>query len=221
MSELMQISTNPSIAYARPLSTKDPEYERKWAEQEVHLARNLQLHECSPERCYRKGTARCKRRAPWPTSQFDFIDEDGTWGMKRSVGFMNGFDPTISEVQLCNNDQKLVTNGDETQDMTYYITTYSTKKRERSTNESAILAQRLAYHKEQERLNSDHVDVSRKLVMRCAMALNRQQELSAPEVVSYLMGWGDRYISDNFTPIYIDGLNGMLRKHYPTLQEKR
>ncbi|KAJ3926681.1 MAG: hypothetical protein NXY57DRAFT_864341, partial [Lentinula lateritia] len=174
-----------------------------------------QLHECTPERCYRKGTTRCKRRAPWPLSQFDFIDEDGTWGMKRTVGYMNGFNPTILELQFCNNDQKLVTNGDETQDMTYYITTYSTKKRERSTNEGVILAQRLAYHKEQERQNTDHVEVSQKLVMRCATALNRQQELSAPEVVSYLMGWGDRYISHNFTPIYLDGLNGLLRKHYP------
>lgn len=221
MSELKQIPTKPSIAYARPISTRDPEYENKRAEQEVQLARNLQLHECTPERCYRKGTTRCKRRAPWPLSQFDFIDEDGTWGMKRTVGYMNGFNPTIMEVQFCNNDQKLVTNGDETQDMTYYITMYSTKKRERSTNESAILAQRLAYHREQERKNTDHVEVSRKLVMRCATALNRQQELSAPEVVSYLMGWGDRYISHNFTPIYLDGLSGLLRKHYPILQEKR
>ncbi|KAJ3845811.1 hypothetical protein EV368DRAFT_90054 [Lentinula lateritia] len=140
--------------------------------------------------------------------------------MKMEHG-VNGFNPTISEVQFCNNDQKLVTNGDEMQDMTYYITTYSTKKRDHSTNESAILAQRLAYHREQEHLNSDHVNVSRKLVMQCTTVLNRQQELSAPEVVSYLMAWGDRYILHNFTPIYIDGLNGILRKHYPILQEKR
>ncbi|KAJ3870363.1 hypothetical protein F5051DRAFT_298464, partial [Lentinula edodes] len=175
-----------------------------------------QFHECSPERCYKliKGALRCKRRAPWPTSQFDFIDEDGTWGMKRTVGFLNGFNPTILETQLCNNDQKLVTNGDETQDMTYYITTYSTKKRDRSTNESAILAQRLAYHHEQERTNHDMMQVSRKLVMRCATALNRQQELSAPEVISYLMGWGDRYISHTFVPIYLEGILSTLRKHY-------
>ncbi|KAJ3910766.1 hypothetical protein F5877DRAFT_55925, partial [Lentinula edodes] len=181
-----------------------------------------QFHDCSPERCHKliKGVMQCKRRAPWPVSQFDFIDEDGTWGMKRTVGFLNGFNPTILETLLCNNDQKLVTNGNETQDMTYYITTYSTKKRDRSTNQSAILAQRLAYHHEQERRSADVVEASRKLVMRCATALNHQQELSAPEVISYLMGWGDRYISHTFAPIYLEGITASLRKYYLILQEK-
>ncbi|KAH7869210.1 uncharacterized protein C8R40DRAFT_1163671 [Lentinula edodes] len=164
---------------------------------------------------------RCKRRAPWPTSEFDYIDEDGTWRMKRTVGYLNGFNPTILETQLCNNDQKLVMNGDETQDMTYYITTYLTKKRDRSTNESAILAQRLAYHSEQKRKNGDVAEASRKLVMRCATALNRNQELSAPEVISYLMRWGDRYISHTFAPIYLEGIVSCLRRYYISLQEKR
>ncbi|GAW02204.1 ATP-dependent DNA helicase PIF1 [Lentinula edodes] len=221
--ELMAIKAQPSIAYQRPISPDDPQYEAKRLQQEIILARTLQFHECSPERCYKliKGVMRCKRRAPWPTSEFDYIDEDGTWRMKRTVGYLNGFNPTILETQLCNNDQKLVTNGDETQDMTYYITTYSTKKRDRSTNESAILAQRLAYHREQERKNSDVAEASRKLVMRCATALNRNQELSAPEVISYLMGWGDRYISHTFAPIYLEGIVSFLRRYYVSLQEKR
>ncbi|KAJ3912479.1 hypothetical protein F5877DRAFT_84764 [Lentinula edodes] len=212
LSELMAIKPQPSVAYQRPISPDDPQYEAKRLQQEIILAQTLQLHEC---------VMRCKRRAFWPTSEFDYIDEDGTWRMKRTVGYLNGFNPTILETQLCNNDQKLVTNSDETQDMTYYITTYLTKKRDRSTNKSAILAQRLAYHSEQERKNGDVAEASRKLVMRCATALNRNQELSALEVISYLMGWGDRYISHTFAPIYLEGIVSCLRWYYVSLQEKR
>jgi len=38
--------------------------------------------------------------------------------------------------------------------------------------------------------------------MSCANALSCQQEFSALEVVSYLVGWGDRYISHHFKTLH-------------------
>lgn len=57
------------------------------------------------------------------------------------------------------------------------------------------------------------------MLNRCANALSREQEFSAPEVVSYLMGWGDRYISHHYETIYWDSLVYALKRRYPGLRE--
>ncbi|KAF8827304.1 hypothetical protein HHX47_DHR5000760 [Lentinula edodes] len=69
--------------------------------------------------------------------------------------------------------------------------------------------------------NSDYEQVGRRLITRCAASLSREQELSAPEVISYLMGWGDRYISHFFVPMYLDGLLAALRQTFVALQSKK
>ncbi|KAF7318390.1 ATP-dependent DNA helicase [Mycena chlorophos] len=42
-------------------------------------------------------------------------------------------------------------------------------------------------------------------------------EFSAPEVISYLMGWGDRFISHVYVKIYWDQITAQLRKAFPYL----
>lgn len=42
----------------------------------------------------------------------------------------------------------------------------------------------------------------RLLLFRLVHTINREQELAAPMVMSYLMGWGDTYRSHHYTPIY-------------------
>ncbi|KIK63244.1 hypothetical protein GYMLUDRAFT_163481, partial [Collybiopsis luxurians FD-317 M1] len=148
--------------------------------------------------------------APWATAEKDFIEEDGTWGMKCSIPYLNGYNLTILETQFCNNDQKLLTNGKETQGVMRYIFNYTTKNRVKLSNSSALLAKKLAIHERQEQHNPDSRNILKKLIMRCATTLSRQQELSAPEVITYLMGWGDHYVSHHFTPIYLDGVMGLL-----------
>ncbi|KAJ4475092.1 hypothetical protein C8R41DRAFT_774608 [Lentinula lateritia] len=205
------------------MSPSDATYDQTKVFREQLHCRALQFHQCEIGRCLvvKKGRTVCKNRAPWPVSDVDWIDKNGKWGMKRIVPYVNGFNPTITEAIICNNDIKLVTNGDETQDMTYYFTTYATKKRDKSTNETAILAKRYAYHQKQEAKNNNYDEVGCRLITRCATSLNRSQELSAPEVISYLMGWGDRYISHYFVPIYLDGIASVLRQAHPILQTKK
>ncbi|KAJ3902365.1 hypothetical protein F5879DRAFT_805560 [Lentinula edodes] len=219
----MKVQTKPSISFNRPLSPSDPLYSEKRAEQQKSLARALQLHQCAVGRCLivKGGRQVCKNRAPWPLSKENFIRSDGEWGMVRSVGYLNAFNATIQETQLCNNDIKLITNGEETKDMTFYFTAYASKKQHKSTNESAILAKRYAFHNKQEAKNKDYQQVGQWMITRCAASLSREQELSAPEVISYLMGWGDRYISHHFVPIYLDGLTAALRQMFESLQSKK
>ncbi|KAJ3885392.1 hypothetical protein GG344DRAFT_82761 [Lentinula edodes] len=220
---LMKVQTKPSISFNRPLSPSDPQYSVKRVEQQKLLTHALQLHQCAVGRCLivKGGRQVCKNRAPWPLSKDNFIRSDGEWGMVRSVGYVNAFNGTIQETHLCNNDIKLITNGEETKDMTFYFTAYASKKQHKSTNESAILAKRYAFHNKQEAKNKDYHQVGRRMITRCAASLSREQELSAPEVISYLMGWGDRYISHHFVPIYLDGLTAALRQTFEALQAKK
>ncbi|KAF7289083.1 ATP-dependent DNA helicase [Mycena chlorophos] len=60
-------------------------------------------------------------------------------------------------------------------------------------------------------------DTGDPIAQRCANTLSRQHEFSAPEVVSYLMGWGDRFISHTYVKIYWDHVTAQLRKTFPNL----
>ncbi|KAJ3916515.1 hypothetical protein F5877DRAFT_91708 [Lentinula edodes] len=163
-------------------------------------------HSCEVGRCLVVKQKRivCKNRAPFKLSDVDWVNKNGEWGMRRVVPFLNGFNPTLFELLICNHDVKLVTNGDETQDMTMYATNYSSKQQPKTWNESALLAKRHAFHLKQE-----------------LKTVDAQREMSAPEIVSHLMGWGDRFISHNFTPIYMDGISYSLRQAFPVLQDQR
>ena len=85
---------------------------------------------------------------------------------------------------------------------------------------SALIADRLAYHQTLETEDMDMQTYNKRLVQRCANALFTQCEFSGPEIVSYLMGWGDRFESHNYVPIYLDNAIWVLKRTYPTLIKK-
>ena len=117
----------------------------------------------------------------------------------------------------CNHDLKLITNGVETRDSGWYITQYATKKQGRSHNRSAVLARAYAYHERDDLYRNSLQDRHRLLLIRCMSALNREQELSGPQVMSYLMGWGDSYKSHNYTPVNWWSLKKALARKFPYL----
>ncbi|KAF7305863.1 ATP-dependent DNA helicase [Mycena chlorophos] len=63
--------------------------------------------------------------------------------------------------------------------------------------------------------------MNKRLLQRCANTLSRQHEFSAPEVISYLMGWGDRFISHTYVRIYWDRITLVLRTIFPELVRSR
>jgi hypothetical protein len=153
----------------------------------------------------------------------DFIDENGKWGPKRLYEFMNGWIPGILTNVRCNNDGKMLTNGADTTNVTFYIAGYAVKPFMRNHNLSAILAKGYAYHLAN--LNSpsakyvdDLRDIQRLLLFRLVHAINREQEIGAPMVISYLMGWGDKYRSHQYTSIYWSSFVGALLKEFPSLK---
>ena len=106
-------------------------------------------------------------------------------------------------------------------DIAWYITHYIAKKQRESSNTSVLLAKTFIYHNASKQRNFDLVARNRKLIQPCANTLSREQELSAMEVVSYLMGWGDHYISHHFETIPWFLVLSLLQNSYPVLNQMR
>ena len=94
----------------------------------------------------KKNGYHCKRNAPFEISTRDYIDANGSWGPKRTHGYVNNWNPAIMQCVRSNHDIKLISNGAETKDISWYITNYVAKKQRESSNLSALYATQTAYH---------------------------------------------------------------------------
>ncbi|CAK5266163.1 unnamed protein product [Mycena citricolor] len=222
------IAVEKEIAYNRPPNPDGPAYWERVQDFERRLARTEQVHTCDIRRCLvvtKSGRLRCKRRAPFPCSTDDYVLPNGDWGPKRLYEYINGWNPALLVNVRCNNDSKFLTHGDDTKKITLYILGYATKPQLRNHNTSAILAKGYAYHTATAALPDEQIkdlrDRQRLLLFRLVHAINREQELGAPMVISYLMGWGDCYKSHNYVPIYWTSFAAALRKAFPSLHQHK
>lgn len=211
-----------AISYSRPPDPRQSLFDVHRQRLEGQLVRAVQIHKCGPG-CLRswRGRLFCKRRAPFPVADEAWIDVNGEWGPRRVYPFMNNWNPSILLAIRANHDCKIITNGGDTKHISWYISTYAAKRQQHSSNASALLAKSIAYHKQNEAHNSDIQQLNRRLIQRCANCLSREQEFSAPEVVSYLMGWGDRYVSHHFATIHWSSVVSLLKKTYSELRVGR
>ena len=217
---ILSLPKDKTAAFSRPVDPRLADYETSAHAAEIATARMVQVHQCT-HACLRiiKGRWRCKRRAPFALADAPWINDRGDWGIKRRYGYVNGFCPSLLQAVRCNHDLKLVTNGEETKKIAWYFTNYETKILLHSTNTSALLAKTFRYHRVAESYTSDLHLLNKRLIQRCANTLTREREIGAPEVVSYLMGWGDRFISHHFETIYWFSVISMLKKCYPILTQ--
>ncbi|KAJ7080494.1 hypothetical protein C8R43DRAFT_965727 [Mycena crocata] len=218
--EAMPITLN--VAYDRPIDPRTPNYDYLTAQAEAKIARTVQFHNCTQGRCKKfiGGRWVCKRRCPWALASRDWIDPDGEWGPRRLHGRMNNWNPAILLTTHSNHDAKLVTNGHETKDITWYITLYIAKKQIQAANASALLAEGMKYHRKNNAHITDCKDINKRMITQCANTLSRQQELSGPETIGYLMGWGDRFVSHHFVAIFWDPVSRAIRQSFPVLAKK-
>jgi hypothetical protein len=219
------IPVDKEIMCKRPPNPNNSNYETLLKEDELALARTEQIHVCKTRRCLimdREGKTRCKCRAPFPCADEDFVLESGEWGSKRSYGYVNGWNPGILVNVRCNNDIKLLTNGGDTKNITYYVTTYAAKKQGQSYNLAAVLAKGVNYHQKNpiSQYISQLKENSRLLIFCLVQTINREQELAAPMVISYLMGWGDVFRSHTYTAIYWTTFVSEILRAFPTLHSQ-
>ena len=218
---ILQLPKRPALSYCRPI---DPILDEQASVlEEKTLARSVQFHKCNPATCLRivNGRPECKRRAPFALSACDWVNDEGEWGPRRTCPNMNGWNPWLMRCVRANHDVKLIMNGVEMCVLVLYSTNYAFKKQNQSSNVSALIADRLAFHKSLECANEDTQAYNKHLIQRCANALFTQREFSGPEIISYLMGWGDRYESHGYVLIFLDAAIWALKRSFPGLKERQ
>jgi len=104
--------------------------------------------------------------------------------------------------------------------ITFYITSYQTKKQGQNYNISAVLAKGYAYHAKQTMYLESLCDQHQLLLFQLMQTINCEQELAAPMMMSYLMGWEDTYRSHHYTPIYWSSFISSLLKVFPELTKR-
>lgn len=220
--DVKRVKKVPHLAYSRPPDPSSATYLEELRTMEHDLARSQQVHTCKTSTCLnrnRKGKLVCKRRAPFTLSDDHFVEKDGKWGVRRLYGYLNSWCPNLTCQLRANHDLKVTTNGADTRDGAFYITSYATKKQCRSYNRSAITAKAHAYHVEKEKEEEGKAlrDRNRLLLFRAVNMQNRQQELSAPQAMSYVMAWGDVYRSHHYAPLFWAVLRRALLREFPAL----
>jgi len=221
--QIKAMKKEKAVSYSRPVDPRQQNYLACARYTEEILARATQVHTCTTEACLKlvKNRLICKRHAPFALSEEDWIAPDGSWGSRRRYGYINAWSPPIMQAVRCNQDIKLISNRAETKDVTWYFSGYVSKNQREISNSSALLAKRLAFHDKQERYSEDTKFRNKRLLQRCANTLSREQVFSAPEVVSYLMGFGDRKLSHYFVPLYMAEIYATLRNTYPILRYQK
>lgn len=216
---LDNIAPDPYAAYNRPPDPRSPNFSVELKEREKILVRTLQLHTCTQAGCLRrnwKGKLVCKRRAPFEFAPTTLVEPNGHWCPQRFLRFLNNWNPTILLCLQGNHDVKFITNGEGTKHIIWYITAYATKKQGKSYNASALISKNQQYLLQTPDAN-DQRDQNQRLINRCVNTLSRQQELSMPQMISYLMDWGDHVVSHRFENVYLSGVTYALNRTFPKL----
>ncbi|KAH6906301.1 hypothetical protein BKA70DRAFT_1372848 [Coprinopsis sp. MPI-PUGE-AT-0042] len=120
-----------------------------------------------------------------------WVKDTGENGPRRVAGFLNSWNPAIIDNLRCNHDLKLL----------LATSLLARIKQQRSSNTTAILAK-------QGRRPDSH-NRNKRLLERCANALTKERD--------YLMGFGDRYTSHTYAPIYWERADAALKQQFPSL----
>ncbi|KAJ3843073.1 hypothetical protein F5878DRAFT_506438, partial [Lentinula raphanica] len=132
-----------------------------------------------------------------------FFDEDtGELHLRKLDGLVNDFNETILAAVRCNMDLKFIGSGASAKAVMYYITDYITKSQLKA--HVAYAALELAVKRLEPSIDdNDPLTVkAKRLLQRCAYAMINQQELSAQQVASYLLDFGDHFTSHSYNNLY-------------------
>jgi hypothetical protein len=212
------------ISFSRPPDPQNTDWGKERELVERKLARAHQVHVCKVSTCLRRnkeGKFICKRRAPWPLMEKTVVHMTGVLDLKRTYQFLNSYSPAILVCLRCNNDIKMVIYGEETKNIGGYLTNYQSKDPSKSYNMSALLGSALMYHQKHFPQMETLQEQNCLLIYRCFNVLNRQAELSGPQVMSYLMNWGDRFTSHQYVSVYWGQLANLLKRTFPYFEQRR
>jgi len=110
--------------------------------------------------------------------------------------------------------------GQDTKNIGGYLTNYQSKDPSKSYNMSALLGSALMYHQDHLPQLEPLKERNHLLIYRCFNVLNRQAELSGPQVMSYLMNWSDRFTSHQYISVYWSQLANSLKQYYLGIEDE-
>ncbi|RXW17049.1 hypothetical protein EST38_g8796 [Candolleomyces aberdarensis] len=148
--------------------------------------------------------------------------ETGEISIRHEDAKVNCFNDAIAEATRCNNDIKFIGSGETAKVICLYITDYISKSQMKA--HVAYAALELGVHKlERAELapNGDDngtVDPSfrgKRLLQKCAYEILARQELSAPQVASYLMDYEDHFTSHGFRRLFWTAVEKYVDGHFP------
>ncbi|EIW80029.1 hypothetical protein CONPUDRAFT_30639, partial [Coniophora puteana RWD-64-598 SS2] len=147
----------------------------------------------------------CRLRMDGSTREESSVDpETGSILLKRWHPWINSYNPVLSFLYQCNNDVKYIGSGEAAKALVYYVTDYITKDDLQlhvglTALDCAIKRYSAKFDDQPE---ASDIVKSRSLLTKCVNSIMARREISAQQVMSYLVGGGDCYSSDTFTTLH-------------------
>ncbi|KAF5335803.1 hypothetical protein D9611_009612 [Ephemerocybe angulata] len=165
----------------------------------------------APKECrFNLGDAACV-----PESTVD--PNTGEFTFKHTDGNVNTFNDTILEAVRNNMDIKPITSGDNAKAITFYITDYISKTQLKSHVAYAALETAVKkLETVEKRSEIDSEDRSKNLLQKCAYELLSRQELSGPQVASFLMDYPDHFSSHEYRCLFWTAAESFIEECLPS-----
>ena len=153
-----------------------------------------------------------------PISFFDPVTGELT--LRCLDGLVNNFNTTILDSIRCNMDIKFVGSGASAKAILYYITDYITKSQLKTHVAYAALELAVARLGEYDPTADDLTFWAKRMLQRCAYAMLSHQELSAPQVISYLMDYDDHFTSHKYVSFNWSSAEAYVNKFVPLCENR-
>ena len=135
--------------------------------------------------------------------------------MQKEDGMVNNFNSTMLKAIQCNMDIKFIGSGGLAKAALYYITDYISKAQLKAHVAYATLETAMRKMENDAVSDNDMAVKVKKLLTKCANALIGLQELSAPQVASYVLGLEDHFTSHKFRHLYWTSFEAAFNRECP------
>ena len=156
--------------------------------------------------CFKTKTCNCRFSFPKMVHELTHLIED-TQALvgRRDCKWINSFNDVITVALRCNNDVKYLLSSLDCKNIMVYVASYLTKKQ--LSMHALFSFARGTYDSSSKRLLDElgmvvgPQDVSRRLLTRAVMKALSNQELQAPTVLQFLLGFPSHYWSHEFVTV--------------------
>ncbi|KAJ3880111.1 hypothetical protein F5051DRAFT_302377, partial [Lentinula edodes] len=146
-----------------------------------------------------------------------FFDPDtGELTMRCLDGLVNNFNETILRAIRCNMDIKFIGSGASAKAVLYYITNYITKSQLKAHVAYAALERAVVKLGTNTSDDTPLILRSKKLLQKCAYSMISEQEISAQQVATYLLGFDINFTSHKYAFLFWTSFESFIEHQRPS-----